>query len=63
MIDKEYDRRVMNVRELGVYLRVHSSTIYRLMRKHKLPGFKVGSDWRFNVESIDKWRIEQEHAA
>jgi hypothetical protein len=25
-----------------------------------LPAFKVGSDWRFNVEEIDRWRVERE---
>jgi len=24
-----------------------------------LPGFKIGSDWRFNVEVIDEWRLRQ----
>jgi excisionase family DNA binding protein len=32
-----------------------SVNIYRLLRKKRLPVFKVGSDWRFNVESIDRW--------
>jgi hypothetical protein len=25
-----------------------------------LPAFKVGSDWRFNQESIDRWRSNAE---
>jgi excisionase family DNA binding protein len=40
-------------------LRVHRSTIYRLLKKGLLPGFKIGSDWRFNVEVIDQWRMKQ----
>src|SRR5712671_6606065 len=39
------------------YLRVHPSTIYRLLRQRKLPAFKVGSDWRFSREAIDHWRL------
>jgi excisionase family DNA binding protein len=38
---------------------VHRSTIYRLLKKGQLPGFKIGSDWRFNVEAIDQWRLQQ----
>jgi excisionase family DNA binding protein len=38
--------RVLTVRELAGYLRVHQSTVYRLLRAGKLPAFKVGSDWR-----------------
>lgn len=51
--------KVLTVRELSNYLRVHPSTIYRLLKKGQLPGFKVGSDWRFNIEAIDSWRLGQ----
>jgi excisionase family DNA binding protein len=50
---------VMTVRELADYLRVHPSTIYRLLKQKRIPAFKVGSDWRFNRETIDRWRLEQ----
>lgn len=48
---------VLTVEEVARYLHVHQSTIYRLLRQKELPAFKVGSDWRFNLESIDKWRF------
>jgi excisionase family DNA binding protein len=51
--------KVLTVNELAEYLRVHRSTIYRLLKKGLLPGFKIGSDWRFNVEVIDEWRMKQ----
>jgi excisionase family DNA binding protein len=51
--------KVLTVNELAEYLRVHRSTIYRLLKKGQLPGFKIGSDWRFNVEIIDEWRLKQ----
>src|SRR2546425_12912608 len=53
------DAKVLTVSELSEYLRVHRSTIYRLLKKGQLPGFKIGSDWRFNVEAIDQWRFQQ----
>ena len=53
------DAKVLTVNELSDYLRVHRSTIYRLLKKGQLPGFKIGSDWRFNVEAIDEWRMHQ----
>ena len=46
---------VLTVDEVAAYLKVHPSTIYRLMRHNALPGFKVGSDWRFTIASIEKW--------
>ena len=49
--------RVLTVRELAGYLRVHQTTVYRLLREQKLPAFQVGADWRFNREAIEQWMI------
>ena len=48
--------RVLTVQEVSSYLRVHPSTIYRMLKSNQLPAFRVGSDWRFTIEAIDKWR-------
>ncbi|MGH7949370.1 MAG: helix-turn-helix domain-containing protein [Candidatus Binataceae bacterium] len=56
------DSKVLTVKELSEYLKVHPSTIYRQLKRGRLPAFKVGSDWRFNVESIDRWRLDQDSA-
>ncbi len=53
------DVRVLTVSGLCDYLRVHRSTIYRLLKRGDLPAFRVGSDWRFNVEAIEGWRLRQ----
>ncbi len=52
--------RVLTVRELAGYLRVRQTTVYRLLREHKLPAFKVGADWRFNREAIERWMIHEQ---
>lgn len=54
------DDKVLTVTEVAEYLHVHPSTIYRLLRKREIPAFRVGSDWRFNRESIDDWRTARE---
>jgi excisionase family DNA binding protein len=51
--------KVMTVRELSAYLRVHPSTVYKLLRRGELPGFRIGTDWRFNAEIIDKWCLQR----
>jgi excisionase family DNA binding protein len=51
---------VMTVREVSAYLRVHPSTVYRLLKHNQIPAFHMGSDWRFNIESIDHWMILQQ---
>jgi excisionase family DNA binding protein len=44
--------RILTVREVSEYLRVHPTTIYRLLRLKRIPGFLVGSDWRFDIDAI-----------
>ena len=51
---------VLTLEEVADYLRVHPSTVYRLLKKREIPAFKVGCDWRFNLESIDHWRSKAE---
>jgi excisionase family DNA binding protein len=47
--------QILNVSELSEYLRIHKTTIYRMLREGRLPGFRIVSDWRFSVEAIDQW--------
>jgi len=48
---------------VSAYLKVHPSTIYRLLKRKQIPAFHVGSDWRFNIEMIDRWRLQLEKPA
>jgi excisionase family DNA binding protein len=50
---------ILTVRELSEHLRVHPTTVYRLLRTRQIPGFRVGSDWRFDIDMIDRWFSEQ----
>jgi excisionase family DNA binding protein len=51
---------VLTVNDVARYLKVNPGTVYRLLRTGKLPGFRVGSDWRFRREEVDRWRVESE---
>ncbi len=46
---------LMTIEELAKYLRMKRVTIYKHAQEKKLPGFKVGSGWRFKKSTIDKW--------
>jgi excisionase family DNA binding protein len=50
--------QVLNFEELADYLRVPKSTLYKLVREGKLPCQKVGRQYRFLKEAIDRW-LEQ----
>lgn len=52
----------MTVRELAGYLNVDEKTVYRLVQRGELPGFKVAGTWRFQRLDVDRW-IESRKAS
>lgn len=57
---KSDSNAVLTVKELAEYLKLHPTTVYRLLKAGQVPAFRVGSDWRFNREEIDLWLNELE---
>lgn len=51
---------VLTVNELAEYLRMKPLTIYKHLSLSKLPGFKMGSCWRFRREAVEAWIAERE---
>lgn len=49
---------VLNIDELSDYLKIPKSTLYKFVRKGKVPCQKVGRHWRFRKEAIDRWLEE-----
>ena len=47
--------RIMTAKEVADYLRCHISTVYRLAKTGKLPGFRLGADWRFREDALQTW--------
>ena len=48
------DAPVMNVNEACDYLRIHRSTLYRMIKRGGFPHFRIGASYRFNREALDK---------
>jgi excisionase family DNA binding protein len=53
------DREVLTVKEVCDLLRVHPTTVYKLIRQGEIPSFRVGSDWRFRRDVIEGWMTKQ----
>jgi type I restriction enzyme R subunit len=51
----------MNVREVDEYLNVDEKTVYRLVKRGGLPGFKFYGVWRLRREDIDGWIEDQKN--
>ncbi len=46
---------VLDMEELSRYLHIPKSTLYALVRNRRIPSHKVGRQWRFRREAIDRW--------
>ena len=53
----------MTVQDVAEYLNVDPKTVYRMVNRGDLPGFKVGGIWRFQQDDIDAWIARQKEAA
>jgi len=42
------------VEEISEYLRIHPYTVRRLAREGRIPAFKAGGQWRFDVKEIEE---------
>jgi len=52
--------QMMTIDDVAQYLKLKKVTVYKHAQQGKIPGFKVGSSWRFKKSSIDKWIDKQE---
>ena len=53
-------KQVMTVKDVADYLDVHPMTIYKYVKKGKIPAFKIGANWRIRKDSIQRWMEENE---
>ncbi len=54
--------QVLTLEELAVYLKIPKSTLYKLVQEGRVPGQKLGKQWRFGKTAIDRWLdSEQSH--
>jgi excisionase family DNA binding protein len=50
---------LLTTRQLQDLLQVDRVTIYRMLSDGRLTGFKVGGQWRFSSQEIEKWLQDQ----
>jgi excisionase family DNA binding protein len=53
----------LTVREVAAFLSVDEKTIYRLVTKGEIPGFKVLGSWRFQRHDLEQWIQVRKDAA
>ena len=52
---------LLTTKQLMDLLHLDRTTIYRMLNDGRLPAMRVGGQWRFQRQAIDKWLGEQNH--
>jgi excisionase family DNA binding protein len=52
--------KILTTKELAEYLKLTEVTIYKYANEGKIPGFKIGSRWRFDKDQIDGFLKNEE---
>ena len=50
----------LTVEEVAERFGVNVTTVYRLVKRGKLPAFKVGNQWRFSETRLEEWVADRE---
>jgi len=48
------EKEILTAKEVADYLHLHPLTVHRYAREGKIPGFKIGTDWRFQKKYIKR---------
>jgi excisionase family DNA binding protein len=46
------DHEILTMKEICDLLKVHPSTIYKLVKQGEIPAFRIGSEWRFRRDTM-----------
>ncbi|MFH1680488.1 MAG: helix-turn-helix domain-containing protein [Candidatus Eisenbacteria bacterium] len=47
-------KEILDVAAAARYLRITRATLYKLAKEKKVPGLKIGGQWRFSKERLDE---------
>ena len=45
---------IMDIKEVASYLKIREQTVYRLVKRGKLPALKIGGSWKVKKEHLDR---------
>jgi len=61
--NNEQNRFVMDkwltLEQIAEYLQMSTSSIYKMAQAGKIPAYKVGRQWRFKKDEVDRWVEKQ----
>lgn len=54
------EKKSMTVKDMAAYLGVHKDTLYKMVKQHDIPHFRIGSKILFSLDTVNAWIDEQE---
>ena len=54
------DEAFLTTEEVLEYLQVTQRTVYRLIKAGRIPAVRVGRQWRFRKQDVDRWLESQQ---
>lgn len=54
--------KLLTLQQIAQKLQISETTLYKLARNGKIPAIKIGNQWRFKMEDIEKWLESQKIA-
>lgn len=51
-MNEKNNAQIMTVEEVAKFLQLSKITIYKLVKKGKIPGFRIGNSWRFRKDTV-----------
>jgi len=55
--------RIVTVKEVAAFLKLKEATVCNLASEGRLPGFKLGKAWRFDMDEVERWIAGMQRSA
>ena len=53
------DKSYLSIEGVAKRFGINVTTVYRLVQRGELPGFKIGNQWRFSEDLLDSWAADK----
>ncbi|MBI2093291.1 MAG: helix-turn-helix domain-containing protein [Candidatus Omnitrophica bacterium] len=53
------EKAYLSIEEVAARFGITPTTVYRLAQRGSLPGFKIGGQWRFDLNMLETWVSSQ----
>ena len=59
-VQMQNHKSYLTIEEVARRFSVNATTIYRLVKRGKMPAVKIGNQWRFSEDRLEQWVSDRE---